>query len=162
MANDDSDAEFERRYPQKRQGMPTWAILLIVLGAVGALGMFALVAAGVAGFLFGVSAAVPAGPPPVPVAVEDEAKVEKVFTRAAFEKLLLGKTAAEVKAAIGEPPVSGGGDGEETWVYRKRTTNPVTGQTDATAEVVFRGGKAVRVDYRDLAPPGPGPQPGKE
>ena len=41
MANDDSDAEFERRYPQKRQGFPTWVILLIVFGLVGFFGLFA-------------------------------------------------------------------------------------------------------------------------
>lgn len=162
MANDDSDAEFERRYPQKRPGMPVWAILLIVCGLVGFFGIFGLVAVGVAGFLFGVAAA-PVGPPPVAISVADEPlRVPEVFTRAEFERAVTGKTPAEVKAAVGEPPLSGGWEGEETWTYRGRTTDGATGKTDGVAEVVFRGGKVVRVNYRDdAAPGGPAPPPGK-
>ena len=166
MANDDSDAEFERRYPQKRQGIPTWAILLIVFGLVGFFGIFGLVAVGVAGFLFGAAAA-PVGPPPVAMATAEPPPLAEQFTRAEFERAVTGKTPAEVKAILGEPPVSVEAErvDVQTWTYENRTTNPATGEVDGVAEVEFRGGKAVRVTYREGAalgpnPGGPAPPPG--
>ncbi len=158
MSDDESDAEYERRYPNAREGMPLRAILLIVFGAVGFFGVAGLF---VVGFVFGATAAVaPAGPPPVAMATVEPPQVRESFARAEFERLVTGKTVAEVKAILGEPPMNGGWEGEETWTYRERTTNPATGQPDGMTEVVFRGGKVVRVDYRDAAGPGgPGPAP---
>ncbi len=158
MSDDKSDAEYERRYPQKQSGIPVWAVLLLVLGAVGFFGVFGLVALGM---MFGAVAATPV-PPPVVMATAEPPRQPEYLTRATFELAVTGKTVDEVKAMLGEPPMSGGTDGEETWMYRKRTTNPATGQPDDRTDVVFRGGKAVRVDYRTDAPPGgPGPPPGK-
>jgi hypothetical protein len=158
---DDSDAEFERRYPQKPAGMPLWAILLIVFGAVGFFGCLGVVGLGMFGMLFGATTVAPACPPPV-ARLGEPPQLQQVFMRVEFERTVQGKTVAEVKAAIGEPPLSGGWDGEETWTYRGRTTNPATGLTDEVAEVVFRGGKVSRVNYRDEAQPGgPAPPPGK-
>ena len=162
MPDDESDAEYERRYPQKRSGMPVWAVLLIVLGATGFLGVISLFALGM---VFGAAAVSAPGRPPVAMATGEPPQLPDQFTRVEFERTVMGKTPAEVKATLGEPPMSVGVDGEETWVYRKRTTNPATGQPDEVTDVVFRGGKVVRVDYRDAAGPGgpggPGPAPGK-
>lgn len=161
MPDDESDADFERRYPQKRRGMPLWAVILIVLGSMALLGCVGVVGLGAVGWVFGAAAAV-APPGPVAMATVEPPQGPVLFTRAEFERGVTGKTVAEVKAILGEPPMSGGWEGEETWTYRGRTTNPATGRTDGVAEVVFRGGKVVRVDYRDDAPPGgPGPAPGK-
>jgi hypothetical protein len=160
MSDDESDAEFERRYPQKRRGMPVWAILLIVLGSTVLFGgVMALV---VGSLLFGGSTVPQTGPrPAVVMNATVPPQVQERFTRAEFEQLVTGKTVAEVKAALGEPPVSGGADGDETWMYRGRTTDPATGLTDDRTDVEFRGGKVVRVSYHTDAPPGgPGPSPG--
>jgi hypothetical protein len=155
--SDDSDAEFERRYPQRRPGMPVWAILLIVLGSTGFLGCVGVLGLG----LFGLSAApVPPGPPAVAMATVEPPQFKVMYTRDEFEMAVMGKTVAEVKALLGDPPISGGADGDETWMYRGRTTDPATRLTDDMTDVVFKGGKVVRVNYRSAAPPGgPGPPP---
>jgi len=151
MSHDESDAEFERRYPQVKRGMPLWAILLLVLGSVGLFGCLGLVGLGAVGMVFR-----PA-PPPAPPAVANVGRPPtrpEVYTRAEFERAVMGKTPAEVKAAFGDPPVSGGGDGEERWMYHSLTTDPATGRADGVSEVVFRDGKAVRLNYRDENRPG--------
>lgn len=157
MANDESDAEYERRYPNKRSGLPVWAIVLLVLGAVGivgGIGTFVLVK-----LLFGGNTTPPTNR--IVKAITSPPQGQEFFTRAEFETLVTGKTPAEVKAAVGEPTVSAGNDGDETWTYFSRTRNPNTGRANDVTDVVFVGGKVVRVDFRDPTPPpgGPGSPP---
>ena len=57
-----SDAEYERRYPHQKKGMPVWAILAIVIGSILAVGCVG----GVLMAMLGWTAARPPTPPPAP------------------------------------------------------------------------------------------------
>jgi len=162
MSHDESEAEFERRYPQSKRGMPLWAILLIVLGSVGAAGCIGAVVLGAIGMVFR-PVTPPAAPPAAMVNTSGPPTRQVTFTRAEFERAVMGKTTDEVQEVLGLPPVSSGWDGEETWAFNSRTTDPATDREDEVSEVVFRGGKAVRVNYRgEIRPGGPAPPEGQK
>jgi hypothetical protein len=70
-----------------------------------------------------------------------------VYTRVEFERLVLGKSVEEVRAAVGRPSQEQGGSSFLAATYRGRTLDPKTGQPDSQAVVQFRDNKAVRVVY---------------
>lgn len=86
----------------------------------------------------------------VEVRAEDARAVrgtERVYSRADFERTVLGKTQAEVRQTIGPPSVETANGAGTEWKYFSFTTDPFTGRVDSVAVVVFADGKAARVDY---------------
>lgn len=68
----------------------------------------------------------------------------KTMTRAEFEKLVIGKTQAEIVAAVGEPYMKAS---ENRWSYSGVTINPATNKVDLSVHVNFENKKAVKVEY---------------
>lgn len=69
------------------------------------------------------------------------AVAKAVMGREEFKKAVMGKTAAEVLAAVGKPDQTDEGS-TTSWYYRDRTVDPVTGKTDALTQVNFdKGGR---------------------
>ena len=71
---------------------------------------------------------------------------KKTYTRDEFRKLVVGKTEAEVIAAVGRP------DGTQNygtpfWFYHGVTVDEVSGKTDTSAQLVFKGGVVERVGF---------------
>lgn len=86
----------------------------------------------------------------VEVQVDDARAVrgtERVYSRAEFERTVLGKTYAEVRQALGPPSVETITVAGAEWKYFSFTTDPLTGRVDAFAVVVFENGRATRADY---------------
>ena len=84
---------------------------------------------------------------PAPKATAPASKAAATLTRDEFKAKVMGKTAAEVIAAVGKPDDTSEG-AIRTWKYRDRTTDPVTGKTDALAFVYFGDdGRVSRVGY---------------
>jgi len=135
MSRDDDDsAEYERRYPQSKAGMPLWAVLLIVFGAIGLFGC-----GGVAVVMLGWAAVRPASPPPpIPVGSAVEGRT---YTREEFRAMLTRKTQDEVKATLGAPVKTSEDGPDSSWQYDEITVDTVTGKIDAHTWVVFRGGR---------------------
>jgi outer membrane protein assembly factor BamE (lipoprotein component of BamABCDE complex) len=78
---------------------------------------------------------------------DNGAVAKKTYTREEFRKLVDGKTTDEVKATFGVPVRTTDNGDDVYWYYENLTTDPVTGKVDSSAQVVFRGGKAIRVNY---------------
>ncbi len=76
-----------------------------------------------------------------------QAEEPPVYIRADFSQRVMGKTEADVLAAVGRPAKTAADSDASYWHYRHRTTDPVSGTTDADAQVVFRGGRVVDVSY---------------
>jgi len=73
--------------------------------------------------------------------------VTRTYTREEFRTAVVGKTEAEVIAAVGKPD-STSDSGTKMWIYKNRTTDPVTGKTDPSAFVHFgRDGAVETVNY---------------
>jgi hypothetical protein len=66
-------------------------------------------------------------------------------TRDEFAKLVVGKTEAELIAALGKPDRTSPVGDDTWWHYDKAAKDPVTGKVDLSTTVVVRDGKAVRV-----------------
>lgn len=62
------------------------------------------------------------------------------MTRPEFLAKVMGKTEAEVLAAIGRPEKTTGNPGDLSWWYRNQTTDPVSLKDDPTAVVWFKNG----------------------
>jgi outer membrane protein assembly factor BamE (lipoprotein component of BamABCDE complex) len=71
----------------------------------------------------------------------------KVYGRAEFREMLMGKTPAEVIAAVGKPDRTADDTHSQLWTYVRRTKDPVTGKLDSDTFVHFRDGKVVRVNF---------------
>lgn len=71
----------------------------------------------------------------------------KVWLREEFRQAILGKTPEQVIAAVGKPDSTQDSSGDQSWYYRKRTKDPVTGKLDSVAQVIFERGVVVRVNY---------------
>jgi hypothetical protein len=85
--------------------------------------------------------------PPAATASPVDTVTPPTYTRAMFRDLVMGKTPAEVTAAVGKPDrtvVSGTAD---FWYYDGRTTNPATGKADNKVQLVFRVGKVAEINY---------------
>jgi hypothetical protein len=76
-----------------------------------------------------------------------EAEVKRVYTRAEFRVLVLGKTPDEVIKAVGNPDRTSESGVAVFWYYDARTTNPATSRTDSKAQLVVRDGKVAEVNY---------------
>lgn len=70
----------------------------------------------------------------------------RVYRRSEFRELVLGKTEAEVREAVGLPMSVTARGGETVFVYQLRTVDPGTGAVDRTTRVVFKDGKAETID----------------
>lgn len=133
---DEYDDDEDDRRPVKRGGLPP---ALVVLLAVGGGCVFLAVAVGV-GALMLAGRTVETRPTQTEPA-------NKLYTRDEFRKLLVGKTADEVLQAVGKPDSTSETALGAYWYYRHKTTDPVTGQTDANAQVCFSNGQVVRINY---------------
>ena len=72
----------------------------------------------------------------------------KTYTRDEFRKLVIGKSPDEVIAAVGKPnSTQDYGKGSVNWYYDQRTTDPVTGNLDNTAQLIFENGRVASVNY---------------
>lgn len=80
---------------------------------------------------------------------EDQAKAAaaKAYTREEFKAKVMGKTEAEVIAAVGKPNDTSGAGGGVRWYYTRVTTDPATGKTDGRISVWFEGGRVVSVNF---------------
>ena len=123
------DDEYERKRPASKTGL---IVGITIAGAVF-FGFLALVAGLV----------VWGGKKPPTVGHIPEVASGKTYTRAEFRKLVMGKTAEQVKAAVGVPSSTNEGD-TVSWNYMSRTVDEVTGKTDFMALVTF--GKDGRVE----------------
>ena len=128
-------ADDERDLPPARR---TVNPLLLVMAVVGG-GLLLAGCVAVGGFALLWSQVESGRPKPTEA---QEAKA--AYTREGFRALVIGKTEAEVIAAVGEPDgIQGGGD--PIWYYHGRTRDPVTGTIDGSVLVILKDGKVVRV-----------------
>jgi hypothetical protein len=67
--------------------------------------------------------------------------------RGAFRELVMGKTQEEVIDRVGPPERTAADSDTVYWHYRRRTRDPVTGEADSDAQLVFRGGRVSAVSY---------------
>jgi outer membrane protein assembly factor BamE (lipoprotein component of BamABCDE complex) len=133
---DEYDDEDEIKSPRgdlKRGGVPPGVWVLLGVAGVGAV------------MLFG-ALALTAGRQAETRPTQTE-PANKLYTRDEFRKLLVGKTADEVLQAVGKPDSTSETALGAYWYYRHKTTDPVTGQTDANAQVCFSNGQVVRINY---------------
>jgi hypothetical protein len=73
---------------------------------------------------------------------------KKVWTRDEFKALVVGKNPTEIEAAVGKPDSTNEFAGSVRWRYKERTTDPVTGKTDLSADVFFgANGRATSVGF---------------
>ena len=76
---------------------------------------------------------------------------KRVYTREAFKQLVVGKQSHEFLGYLGWP--HGGFNGERNgdgtiWIYRRVTIDPVTGELDREAELLFLTGVCIKVTFR--------------
>jgi hypothetical protein len=76
-----------------------------------------------------------------------KAEAKRVYTRAEFRVLVLGKTPDEVVRAVGSPDRRSESGVAVFWYYDGRTTNPATSKTDGKAQLIVRDGKVAEVNY---------------
>jgi hypothetical protein len=76
----------------------------------------------------------------------NDVKPAKVYEREEFRNLVSDEDQAFVTRLIGPPDSLSTRSGETTWTYKGITRNPVTGMTDFSTEVIFRGGKVIRIN----------------
>ena len=129
----DDDEDDRGRRPAKRGGVPPGVWVLLGVGGVGAVMLFGALA-------LTAGRAVETRPTQTEPA-------NKLYTRDEFRKLLVGKTADEVLQAVGKPDSTSETALGAYWYYRHKTTDPVTGQTDANAQVCFFNDQVVRINY---------------
>jgi len=89
-----------------------------------------------------------------------DARPRRKYTREEFRALVLGKTRAEVAAAIGNVKYGVEPKGSGTWHFAGLTVDADTGRPDFDTVVVFDGDQATAVRFQ--AGPGPlntGPHP---
>jgi len=63
-----------------------------------------------------------------------------------FASAVIGKSPSEVIGAVGSPDETAQRSGEDTWLYRGKTTDPATGEI-GTAIVVINEGRVTRVAF---------------
>ena len=74
--------------------------------------------------------------------VDEKAGAKLVYTRDEFKALVLGKTEAEVIAAVGRPDITT----NQQWRYQLRVMNPAIGKPDR-AVIVFDNGVVAEVRW---------------
>lgn len=70
---------------------------------------------------------------------EDSPDLSKMITREKFNRMLVGKSSAEVIQLMGAPDATTELVGDKTWSYEQRTYDPVTGKPDNMAMLTFSG-----------------------
>lgn len=110
----------------------TFALIGFILGT-----LFGLALAG--GAYVAVSRALRPTPPPPPS--------EPVFTRPEFTRRVMGKTEAEVIAAVGKPDETSEDNSARYWHFKKRTLDPLTREKDTDVQVVIKEGKVANINY---------------
>ena len=128
-------ADDERDPPPARRTVDP--LLLVMAVSVGGLLLAACLAVGGLALLW---SQVESGRP-TPTAVQ-EAKA--AYSRAEFRALVIGKTEAEVVAAVGQPDAIQDG-GDRIWYYHGRTRDPVTGRIEGSVLLILKAGRVVRV-----------------
>ncbi len=108
--------------------------LLVVLAALAAGG-----AAGGAALWYKFGRAGPGG--------QAEPPASLVYGRDDFTQLLMDKSEEDVVEAVGRPDRTSEDSDTSYWHYHRRTQDSVTNRLDDDAQVVFRGGKVVGVNY---------------
>lgn len=63
-----------------------------------------------------------------------------------FVSAVIGKSPSEVIGAVGSPDETAQRPGEDTWLYRGKTTDPTTGEI-GTAIVVINEGRVTRIAF---------------
>jgi hypothetical protein len=156
MARDDEQDERDRNDPPKRPGRSKWmddeddrprkkGSLLWLWLLLGIGGGVLLVCGGGGALMITMWAR--AGSPG-PLDGMDGPAVKKTWTREEFKAAVMGKTEAEVVAAVGKPDTTlDDGGGKIMWRYLSLTVDPVTGKTDYAANVWFKGGRVETVRY---------------
>lgn len=71
----------------------------------------------------------------------------KIYTRAEFKKIVVGKTPDEVLKAVGKPTSTQENGDRITWYYDDVTRDPVTEKLDVSVQLVFEFGRVARVNY---------------
>jgi len=134
---DDNSGEYER--PAKK-GSLLWLWLLLGIGGAFAL-VGVVVAVGLAGWLMAKV------PPAGPNAVAPPQQAKRQYTRDEFKARVVGKTEAEVIAAVGKPSQTSDSGATRYWYYEEVTTDPATGKIDYRAQLVIERGKVTGVSY---------------
>lgn len=87
------------------------------------------------------------GPVGRPAASSTTSVATKTFSRDEFKQLVIGKTEAEVKAAVGGPDKTSDNGHAVCWEYKQRTVDPTTGKTDRLILVFFKDGKVDSITF---------------
>lgn len=76
-----------------------------------------------------------------------EPQPPRLYSRDEFKQLLLHKTEAEVVDVVGRPYRTSHDSDTLYWHYPSRTKDPQTSRPDSDAQVIFREGKVVSINY---------------
>lgn len=155
MGRRDDDESDDDRKPRKSGGLPVWAVLLIVIVPIvvvcgGGAAVAYVFARNVGAAVNDVMTSAKRQEEPRPTVAGRSWPVEperKRYTRAEFTKLVVGKTQAEVIQAVGKPDSTSESGGRVWWYYSNTTTDPITGKTDQSIQLVFEDGKVSEVNY---------------
>ena len=71
----------------------------------------------------------------------------RVYSRAEFSRLVLGKSEEEVIKAVGRPDETSEDDDARYWHFKKRTLDPLTQEKDTDVQVVIKAGKVSEINY---------------
>jgi hypothetical protein len=74
-------------------------------------------------------------------------RAPRVYTRADFSRLVLGKSEDEVIDAVGRPNETSEDDDARYWHFKKRTFDPMTQEKDENVQVIIKGGKVANINY---------------
>jgi hypothetical protein len=147
----DRDEDDYKPPPKKSLGNPTLVIGLVVGGAL----VLVLLVVVVLVSVFWLKAEPKAAEGDAPTVVERNqpaggkvGDAKKVYTRDVFRDLVMGKTTADVIAAVGRPgKTSDHPDGTpKTWYYYGRVMNPATDKPD-DAMLDFQNGTVIGVRW---------------
>jgi hypothetical protein len=148
---DDGDDDYRERPHTRPSASPVLVIALVVGGlllvgaaACGGLAHFWTRSADRTAYE---QAAIVAEAEGARVVAEAKAKAAKVYTRAEFRDLVMGKTPGEVRTLLGPPKKESESPTRVVWQYQQRTTDPATSKLDGEALVLFENERVVRVDY---------------
>lgn len=136
---DDDYGEYELA-PKRKKANPNTMLLVVI--AVVVVGLVVLCGGVTLMFFYGAGR----GANQVGRQVKEEGK--KAVSRNEFRRLVIGKTPAQVIAAVGKPDQTTESNGVPSmWLYRNRTRDLVTGKVDSSAALFFQNGVVDDVTY---------------
>lgn len=115
-------------------GPSRWMLALFFAFALGSLSTLALVGS----LYYALNGA--RQPQPLP-------RSRPAYSRETFSSLVLGKSEAEVIAAVGRPDDTSEDEDARYWHFKKRTFDPLTQEKDTDVQVIIKGGKAAEINY---------------